>query len=108
MARPFKLEARAKGSDDSLSPFSLTVSQAKQADTGEFVCSLDCEFLRFKKKEICGVSAEQAMALALWLVEDQLKHHQCTLVDDADNIVELPIDREAGVPGQAGVSPISE
>ncbi len=108
MVKPFKLKARAKGSDDSLSPFKLSISEPAAEGTGEFGCFLDCSFLGFERHKVFGVNADQAMALALWLVEDQLKHHQCTLVGDADNIVELPINRDAGVPGQAGVSPISE
>lgn len=108
MAKPFELEVKAKGADGPLSSFKLFISEPAVEDTGEFGCFLDCAFLGFERHKVFGVDADQSMALALWLVEDQLKHHQCTLVDDADNIVELPIDRDAGVPGQAGVSPISE
>ena len=100
MTEPFKLEARAKGPDDSFSPFKLTVSEPTAEDTGEFGCFLDCSFLGFEQHKVYGATTDQSKALALWLVEDQLKHHQCTLVDDADNIVELPIDRDAGVPGK--------
>lgn len=108
MVRPFEYEARAKGIDDSLCPFKLTVSEPTAEETGEFGCFMDCPLLGFERHRVFGVNADQAMALALWLVEDQLKHHQFTLVDDADNFVKLPIDPNAMVPGQAGASPIVE
>jgi hypothetical protein len=57
---------------------------------------------------VFGVDADQAIALALWLVEDQLKHHGFVLVDDEGEPMQLPINPNAMVPGQAGASPKSK
>jgi len=108
LARPFELEARAKGSDDSLSPFKLSISEPSAEATGEFGCFLECVFLGFERHKVFGVDADQATALALWLVEDQLKHHGYVLVDNEGGPIQLPTNPDAFVPGQTGASPIPE
>ena len=108
MTEPYKLEARAKGSDGPLSPFKLSISEPTAEDTGEFGCFMDCPLLGFEQHKVFGVDADQAMALALWLVEDQLKHHGYVLVGDEGEHVQLPIDPDAMVPGQASANPKPE
>jgi len=102
------LEATVKGAEAFSSPFKLSVSQPEQADTGEYVCRVDCPFLRFRQTKICGATSDQAMALALWLIENQLQHRECSLVDARGNPITLPIDRFAGVPGEVDIKRISE
>lgn len=102
MAKQYNLKARVKGPDNLFSPFKLSVSQPKQADTGEYVCVVDCPFVFPAKKRIYGATAEQAMALALWLIDDQLQHRECVLIGEDGTAVRLPIDRDAGAPGNAG------
>lgn len=98
MVKPFKLEAKAKREDGTTLPFLLCVSQPGYDEGMGFYWVVECPILREKAFKIFGVDEEQAMALALWFVDDQLKHHQFTLVDADGNIVELPIDYEAGFP----------
>jgi len=69
---------------------------------------MDCSLLGFERHKVFGVDADQSTALALWLVEDQLKYHGYVLVDDKGRILRLPIDPNAMVLGQAGVSPNAE
>ncbi|MBI2585198.1 MAG: hypothetical protein HYW28_04890 [Rhodospirillales bacterium] len=108
MAKPYSLEATVKGANILSSPFKLTISQPEQAETGEYVCRVDCPFLRFRQTRICGATSDQAMALALWLIDNQLSHRQCTLVDACDRLIALPINRSAGIPGEIGINRISE
>jgi hypothetical protein len=104
LAKQYDLDARIKGPDNLFSPFRLSVSQPKQANTGEYVCVVDCPFVFPDEKRIYGATAEQAMALALWLVDDQLQHRECVLIGEDGTAVKLPIDRDAGVPGNAGTA----
>ena len=98
MVEPFKLEANAKREDGTILPFFLCVSQPSYDEARGFYWIVDCPILREKVFKIFGVDEEQAMALALWFVEDQLKHHQYTLVDAKGETIQLPIDRDAMVP----------
>lgn len=97
-----------KGAKDFSGPFELTVSQPEQADSGEYVCRVNCPFLHFRQTRIYGATSDQAVALALWLVENQLQHRQCILIDARGSPITLPIDRSAGVPGEVDINRISE
>lgn len=108
MAKPYSLKARVRGINDLSNPFELSVSLPKQVDTGEYACVVDCPFLFLDKKRIYGATAEQAMALALWLVDDQLQHRECFLIDKDNVTITLPIDRDAGVPGNIGARKASK
>ena len=63
---------------------------------GEFAFTIQCPLLPFDGRQFYGQNAGQAMALCLWLVEDQLRHKKLTIVDPAGDTVELPIGRNAG------------
>ncbi|MFQ5717782.1 MAG: hypothetical protein ACE5GQ_11880 [Nitrospinales bacterium] len=97
--KPFKLEAKAKKADGSVIPFSISVSKPKDENGEAFVCLLDCPLPGLQRHKVYGAYADQSMALALWLVEDQLKHHGYVLVDDEGEQVQLPINPDAMVPG---------
>ena len=108
MVKPFKLDAKVKKADGSVIPFSVSISKPQDENGEAFVCLLDCPLPGLQRHKVFGAYADQSMALALWLVEDQLKHHGYVLVDDKGKHLQLPIDPNATLPGQAGASPIAE
>jgi len=99
MVKSFKLEAKAKKADGSAISFSISVSNPKDENGDAFVCLLDCPLPGLQRHKVFGAYADQSMALALWLVEDQLKHHGYELVDDEGRPIELPTFPDALVPG---------
>ena len=108
MVDSYTLKAEARKSDGSLSPFHLTVSRPAQAGTGEFTCHVDCPSVFIAEKKIHGANAKQATALALWLVQDQLQYQKCALIGEDGKELKLPIDRDAGVPGEISNGKASE
>lgn len=98
MVEAFHLDAWLRSSEGALSAFSLSVSAPHFLEPGKFGCTISCSHFPFDGREFYGGNARQAMALALWLIEDQLLHEGMVIVDAEDGTIDLPIDREAGVP----------
>ena len=95
----YRLTARARAQDGTITPFSLEIMAPKEYPEGEYGCVVHCPTVRFHGKPIFGVDGRQAMALAFWIVEDLLRHEELTLIDDDGVEITLPVDREGGIPG---------
>lgn len=91
--------------DGSARPFSLGVGAPKCKSKHEYECEVSCPELKFEDLRIHGATKKQAMALSLWLIADQLRHRQLTLVDADGRPIDLPIDRDAGVPESTELAP---
>lgn len=97
--KAYRLRARARAKDGAIFPFELEVAAAEALAGGDYGCVVHCPIMPFDGKPIFGVDGRQAMALALWITQDQLAFKGLELIDDDGNIITLPIDREAGIPG---------
>lgn len=98
MAEAFHLDARLKSADGSKETFSLHVSAPRYIEPGKYGCTISCVHFPFDGREFYGSNARQAMALSLWLIEDQLRHMEKSIISADGEAIKLPIDRDAGIP----------
>lgn len=98
MDKPYQLDAQVKRADGSLADFTLSVSAPRIIEPGKYACTISCPTFSFDGNQFFGENAKQAMALSLWLVDDQLRNRQLTIVGSDGSVIHLPIDRTAGIP----------
>tara|TARA_R110002073_G_scaffold24316_4_gene82309 strand:+ start:1556 stop:1873 length:318 start_codon:yes stop_codon:yes gene_type:complete len=97
--KAYRLRARARAKDGTTRPLELDVAAPEKHGDGCYGCVVHCPIMPFHGKPMFGVDGRQAKALALWITEQLLAFKELELIDDDGNVITLPIDREAGIPG---------
>ncbi|MAN79555.1 MAG: hypothetical protein CMM77_07005 [Rhodospirillaceae bacterium] len=97
--KAYHFRARTRAKDGTTEPFKLDVAAPEKHGDGGYGCVIHCPIMPFHGNPIFGVDGRQAMALALWITEQLLAFQELELIDDDGDVITLPIDQEAGIPG---------
>lgn len=97
----YRLSAWVRARDGTVTPFTLEVAAPEEHPDGGWGCVVTCAIMPFNGKPLFGVDGRQALALALWITNNQLQHKELELIDAGGNPIALPIDRGAGISGGA-------